>query len=719
MFTKSRLTLAVMAISSGLIYAEQPADENVTLLDQITVSASRTAKKVDEVSSSVSVINAETIEEELVSNIKDLVRYEPGVVVPGLGRAGSQGFNIRGMGKNQVKITLDGVSQAQEFFTGGDYLRSQRNFVDTETLKAVEIVKGPASSLYGSETIGGLVAFETKDPSDLLRRESGDDNYGSVKSAYDSENEAFTETLSLANRTGDLESLLIYTRRDHKETETYEGSDTEGSARGKANPMDKGLNNILAKTQYQLDENNRIGLTAEYQKSNTKSDLKSIKDASARIYLTGDDSKQRQRLGIFHDWQANVSLFDHLKWQLDWQRSETEMNTFRPGYTLFPGNDYNDRLLKYDYSETSLSLSTQFDKTLVASGQTHNLIYGFSASNTDVRNKNTSDDLKRNISTDVSYIPTIDVKKYGVFIQDDIKISERLSVIPGIRYDRFEYKPEGKAANTKDDKVTGKLGAVFSLSDDFSIFTQVSQGFKAPGFSEMYYTRVGHGYSNIANPDLKPEESLSYEIGLRGNGNLGSFELTAFDNRYKNFIDSVTIDASQGISQNKNIDKARIKGVELKSQFWLDEAIGAPEGMTLKASIAYAKGENKESDQPLNSVAPLTVVLGLAYTSPSDIWGNEVILTLVQGKKNTDISQEEATSNRGTSQFAPAGYGLVDLTAWYKPVNDLTLRAGLFNLTDKKYWIWNEVRGVSSDYAGTDRYSQSGRNVSVSAKYEF
>ena len=135
---------------------------------------------LDELTNKASVITTEEIEQYSHRNIKDLVRYEPGVVVSGQGRFGLNGFNIRGIGGDRVLTLIDGAPLADEFSFGPN-LSARRNYIDVDALKAVEIIRGPASSLYGSNAIGGLVTFMTKDPADYF---VGDDDrhYYSLKS---------------------------------------------------------------------------------------------------------------------------------------------------------------------------------------------------------------------------------------------------------------------------------------------------------------------------------------------------------------------------------------------------------------------------------------------------------------------------------------------------------------------------------------------------------
>ena len=177
---KSQLAIAIMAISASIVQAEAISPPAPTMMNQVTVSATRTERQLDDVASSVSVVTAEESERQMARNTRDLVKYEPGVNVSSDSRFGLGGFNIRGMDENRVKITVDGVDQARSF--GYDRsLQSQRNFFDIENMKQLEVVKGPASSVHGSDAIGGVAAFVTKDPADYLKSD-GDDTYASVKS---------------------------------------------------------------------------------------------------------------------------------------------------------------------------------------------------------------------------------------------------------------------------------------------------------------------------------------------------------------------------------------------------------------------------------------------------------------------------------------------------------------------------------------------------------
>ncbi|MBD1573578.1 TonB-dependent receptor [Vibrio sp. S17_S38] len=216
------------------------------------------------------------------------------------------------------------------------------------------------------------------------------------------------------------------------------------------------------------------------------------------------------------------------------------------------------------------------------------------------------------------------------------------------------------------------------------------------------------------NPDLDAEKSLAYELGFRGQHALGSFELTGFYNDYDDFIDQANIgtEVSTGkeIYTNQNISKAEIYGVEFSARLNLDEALSAPEGLYSKFSIAYAEGKNKDTGDHIDSVAPLNGVVGLGYDSLNNTYGGLLSVSMTASKDDW--------STDGVADVA--GYTLVDLTGYYRPINDLTLRAGLFNALDKKYWEYSNMNmDEHSSSTNRDFYSQPGRNWGVSLDYQF
>ena len=146
---------------------EDDAEQLRQFLDAVTVSATLNPESLKDTPSTVSVIDAQTIDRRLIQNTADLIKFEPGVYIDSnLTRAGLNGFNIRGIGGNRVMTLIDGVETAEQF-DFGPFNMHQVPF-DLDVLKSAEIVRSAGSSLYGSDALGGVVTFFTKDPSDYL-----------------------------------------------------------------------------------------------------------------------------------------------------------------------------------------------------------------------------------------------------------------------------------------------------------------------------------------------------------------------------------------------------------------------------------------------------------------------------------------------------------------------------------------------------------------------
>ena len=215
----------------------------------------------------------------------------------------------------------------------------------------------------------------------------------------------------------------------------------------------------------------------------------------------------------------------------------------------------------------------------------------------------------------------------------------------------------------------------------------------------------------------------SYETGLRGQFEAGTFDVAVFYNKYRDFIDenAITPGYTETTFQSNNIAHATIKGLELKGRLNLD-SFGAPTGLYTQGSVAYLYGRNDDSGQPLNSINPLTGVFGLGYDQ--DNYGALLSWTLVKRKTRVD-STSFKTPDGTSTQFKTPGYGVLDLAGFYKVTDDVTVNAGLYNLTNKKYWQWDDVRGYDSvgeasvtQPANLDRLTQPGRNFAINLVWD-
>ena len=326
--------------------------------------------------------------------------------------------------------------------------------------------------------------------------------------------------------------------------------------------------------------------------------------------------------------------------------------------------------------------------------------------------------------------PLTEVKQLAFFAQDEIALfGGRLSLSPGVRFDRFEARAQADALylngnpgspepeNYQDSEVTAKVGAIYALNDWLSVYGRYSEGFRAPPYDDVNvgFTNFLGGYKTIANSDLAAERSKGLEAGARLRGERGSVELAYFRNRYQDFIESFSlapaflrqrgVDPADGLLTFQSINRGAVEidGVELRGSV----ALGA--GFSARAALAYAKGEDRQSGAPINSIEPLSAVVGLNYDSPGGRWGASLICTLVDAKRESDIDAADP-------RLPTDGYAVLDLLAYAQLGPRLRLNAGLFNLTDKRYLRWADTAAIGSD--APRRFTQPGFNAGATLRLE-
>jgi hemoglobin/transferrin/lactoferrin receptor protein len=753
--------LAYRKIGNANVVLERQSAGNAIALQQVTVSATRSAQDVSQVPSTVSVQTREQLDRQNVNDIKQLVRYEPGVSVGGVGqRSGLNGYNIRGIDGERILTQVDGVSIPDSFFYG-PYAQTQRNYVDPEIVKRVEILRGPASVLYGSNAIGGAVSYFTLDPDDIIK--PGKDVGARLKTGYSSADESWLTSATVAGRQGDFDGLLHLSQRNGHETESYGSHGGTGLNRSEANPEDVRTTNVLAKLGWNYADDARFGLTYEHYKDDRDQNILSAvggpfipgRGASNMYRMRqGNDTITRERFGINHEFGLDSLVADHVKWSLNYQIAKTDQRTdelyYASGRQVFRDRQttYKDRQWIFD---------AQLDKAFSIGATDHLLTYGTTLKHEKITGSRSGTGTCLNVGGScraigqnspndgqvrVSDFPDPTVNTYSLFAQDEIRWNN-WTFLPGARYDYTRMEPKmtneflrgvqgnGSAPVDIDDadkkwhRVSPKLGVTYAFNDHYTWYGQYAEGFRTPTAKAMFgrFDNPSLGYSVKPNPDLEPEKSKSYETGLRGNFEAGNFDVAVFYNKYRDFINEDAVQSANlgSTFQANNIKHATIKGAEFKGRLNLDH-FGAAQGLYTQGSLAYARGRNDDNGQPLNSVNPLTAVLGLGYEQQN--YGGLLSWTLVKRKDRVDDTTFFAPDG-ASKQFRTPGYGVLDLTGYYKVTNDITVNAGLYNLTDKKYWQWDDVRGYDAlgeagvtQPANLDRLTMPGRNFAINLVWD-
>lgn len=721
--------ISALALSLGMAGTAAAQDRDEASDADITVTATRVAQNTFEVPNAVSVITAEEIEENLVTDIKDLVRFEPGVSVQNsparfntalaaTGRDGNAGFTIRGLGGNRVLFQVDGV-RVPDTFDFGPILFGRGDYIDLDLLQSVEILRGPGSALYGSDGLAGVVSFTTKDPADFL--ESDEQFAARVRAAYASADDSLASGLSAAGRWGDWSLLASYTHRDGHEQETNGDNDVTGALRTTANLSDIESNSAMARLVFQPSAAHRFRLTGEYGDRQVFTRALTAINGTTTLDLYGDDSTDRQRITFDYTYDGDGGFIDDAFAAIYYQTSSIEQ------YTFEDRNPAADRSRLNHFDNDVWGLSAQATSAFVTGAATHTVVYGgdYSLTHQEGLRDGTTPPFGETFPT--RPFPNTDFTLAGLFIQDEISFLDgRVVFFPAVRYDSFEIEGERDAlypasiaiADQSDSRVTPRFGVVAWPTEHVGVFFNYAQGFKAPSPSQVNnaFTNLASGYTSIPNPNLAPETSEALELGIRTRdttvfGASLRAQGNAFMSEYEDFIEQVQFGnfGDPAIFQWVNLGQVEIWGLEGRADLTWDNGFG------LIVSAAFAEGEEIDpvtgAHSPLESIDPLKIVTGLSYNDPDGRFGGQAIVTYVTRKDNSDVVL--------ASTFRPDAFAILDFTAYWNITDAATLRAGVFNATDETYWWWSDARGLSSTSAVLAGFSQPGRNFSVSLAYRF
>lgn len=707
-----------------------------TVLGTVSVEAEAIAEPSDETASQTT-LTAEQLSRDMARNVKDALRYEPGVsVTNNPSRFGLGNLNIRGVEGNRVVMQVDGVPLPDAFKTGG-FANANRNLVDVRLLKRIELHKGSASTLYGSGALGGAVNYVTPEPEDWLA--DGRDVGGGLEALYHGANDAkaLLPTLAVGNERFRL--LVRALAEEAGEQATMGTRDVVGVQRTTANPQDDSLHTGLLKLVYTPSPALRSALTLEGYARETATHVLSIvrgltKDAWA------DDQYRRRRLSL--DQRITDLPLGQLDIKLYRQTSHTRQDTedIRLPTSLIRR--------EFDVEQDITGLHLAFDSVFEARGA-HRLLWGLEAAR---RNTVQLRDGYEYVIATGEYDKTVSpgypdrdfpisvVDELGLYAQDSWMLSEDWTALLGLRYDRTRLKPEADPvflghhrppADWKDPPVpqsvqafTPKLGAVWRFAAGYELKGQYAWGFRAPPYDSVNYgfSNPGEGYVSISNPDLKPEYSQGPELTLKRGHAGGWWSLTVFETRYRNFIENEELDCPGDplcdptaalTFQHINLDKVRIRGLEAG----FSQALSPR--WRLRGSLAYARGRDGEGEA-IDSVNPFNGVLGLEYTGPG--WTLDAVLTLARGKEDKDARHNDDGDLERL--FLPKGYGVLDVRVHRDFAKTGRLSVGVLNVLDRKYTPWADVpvrdpAHVWDSGFGPDRYSQPGRHVAVSLSYTF
>ncbi len=689
------------------------------LLDQVVVVANKDERSIREIAANVTVLSRADLSNEMATSLSDVFRYVPGVDYEAAGaRFGTEGINIRGIGGNRVAILVDGVPLTDQFDTGS-FSNATRDFIDAGLVQSIEVLHGPASALYGSSAIGGVVAVRTPDPGDLVGDKGfGGDFLGTWRDADQSRQAQ--AMFAIGDRSRGL--MAGFSWRDGEQLDSAAGPDG-------IDTKDRERQTALVKFVADDPWGRTWRASVIHQDSHTLSDLNSVLGRGryrSTTALEGDDSYDMDVINLAYEFGSSDGWIDAGIVRAFYETADIEQYTLDERAAASTPVSI-DRFFSYDQEIRGVELNLW--KNFTSEFVSHRLGFGLEYRDrlTEEYRDGLSTDLATGSQTNILLgevfplrdFPVSKTTETAAFVEDTISVGD-WTIVAAVRADRFDLSPRTDAIYLEDypsyeivsideSELSPKLGVIYSVTPGIDAYAQYSHGFRAPPYSDANISldMPFFAYRAIPNPGLKSESSDGFDIGLRWHGVRASARLSVFRTEYADFIESkinLGLDPVSGFTlfQSQNISATEIEGVEAgwTSRFGKNESFG------FDGAAYYARGNNKDNGQALNSVGPAQATAGFSWYSADETRQLRLKATFTDAYDRRDETKGEV--------FKPAGHAVFDLYLTQALGARAVVRAGLRNLTDRTYWNWSDVRSLAPNDPVLPYLAQAGRSASFS-----
>lgn len=636
--TRRGLAAAVFLALAGTANAADTVDD----LDPIVVTATATDRLASDAPASINVITREQIQTRAVLDLSDALRGTPGVTLAGVG-FGRRGIRIRGMDPEYTLVLLDGqrVNAASDAVAHADF---DLGWMPAAAIERIEVVRGPMSSLYGSEALGGVV--------NVISRRATDDwqgnlvyNGGVVGGGHggNTTQAGLYAGGALLPGTLGLSVFAEHRQKDASEDPTDERLDEQEARR---------VNTGRAVLTWTPDERQRIDLS-HLQGSEYRSRHALQAGGAPYVYETIDDIERRQTT-LAHEG--------------DWQWGQTRVSAYQSRL---------DRRNRRDRGEATRPQHLRDD--IVDGRATVNLGQAHRASIGGEWRRERLDDASAAASGQVQAIQT------AVFLQDEWQLTPALSLVVG---DRADHHPEFGWHHSP------RGYAVWHINEEFTLKGGIGTGFKAPGLKQLSpgYSAVGGGgrFTIVGNPLLEPERNTSHELSGAWQRDGWSLQATLFQNDLKDLIQTVCVRAcgvrGRELRNYTNVSEARIRGVELAG------TVPLADGLRLEGNYSWLDTEDRQTGQQLNERPRRSGAATL-------VWERGALQASLRGEYvGPQMQALDAT------QVDLPDYTLVSLDTRWSITPRLSMVLGVDNLADKRL----DESGALYAYPETGRYVHAG-----------
>lgn len=672
------------------------ADTLAYILNPLNITALRTPRRIFSTAAPVSVVDSTTIHDERPTTAAEAINDLPGVDINGVG-PNQQRPTIRGQRGQRILLLEDGLRL--------NNARRQADFgelpaiVDISRVDRIEVVRGPASVLYGSDAIGGVVNLITGEapPADL-----GDVFGGKATFSYRSSGDQVWPSADVWGRSGKV---------GYRASASYRNADDYHAASGDFGDISLGEDVTVFGTGV---EDSNLGLFLDYQlgdrqKVYVEVDRYRADDAGFGFVqpsaigdengLTIDIKYPKQTVAkVKAGYRASdmtLPVADRVDASVYYMDNERDFNfdVFIPFGA--PGTGVSTEQRNFTDLET-FGLRLEAAKLLFGR---HLLTYGLDyyhddSSNTDQVTTTVVPFPGATPSTEVDDTPTVPYATYdklGLFAQTEFELGERAAVIVGGRWQNFGATPQPTPGldqlpgDARESTVVAAANGLVEVAPNLNLVGSVGRGFRAPNLIELFFNGAvpeGNGYQ-VSNPELKPETSWNVDAGFKYRRSDVAFEGYYFRTWLHDGIRIAATGDSVGpfpAFQNVNVESLTLQGVELVARYQILDPL------QIGGTFTWLDGtDNTDNSQnnPLSDTYSSRITGELTYRRPSGRWWAEYQVRHQGAQKDADFVIGTPIGDElpaFTVMNLRGGVRLFDLGA---TSNELVL--GVENLTDQLY----------------------------------
>lgn len=650
-FKRSLLAVAVMTAATTA-YAENKKE------DTIVVTASGFAQEMRDAPASITVITKEQLQNKPISNLNDAVKDVEGVSI--IGGSMKPDISIRGLSGDYTLIMVDGRRQnSRESRPNGSGGYESGFIPPVEAIERIEVIRGPMSSLYGSDAMGGVINIITKSVAEEWHGSMG--MGGILQESNEYGNSANTDFYVSGPLIKDKLGLQVYGGMNYRREDKL----LEGTPR-------RDDKNITAKLAFTPVEGQKF--LAEMGRStqeHTSTPGKSIDDYAIRGGL-----KQKNNKSEVHNDRNHWAL----TWKGDWDEINSDVSVYQENTIRKTNTGKWEKTseiwnMAYDARQPEITNTvvdgkvTAFlpDNILTVGGQYQ---YAKLKDDSAIKGKKTVTE-------------TITADQKALFVEDEFSVTDSLTLTGGLRMDDHEFY--GKHWNPR-------AYAVYKLTDEITIKGGVAKAFRAPSLRELspnFGTSTQGGAAIMyGNRDLKPETSVTEELGIAYDHESGfSASATLFNTEFKNKLTSYQVagetDPLTGLNMfiYDNVGKANIRGVEMATR------IPVAQDWNLGMNYTFTDSERKSDDEKLNGQSlkgqPLEMTPRHAANANLD-WQFRPDLNFYTRANYTGKQIWAAQRNGAKQPRERSGITTMDLGLTYKVMPNALLNLAVLNIANEK-----------------------------------